>query len=254
MNTNLESTNSYLRSYRGPEPPSVSSRIRPTITITRDAGAGGVTVARLLAEKLEKRLPDANVPWAVFEDNIVHQVLQEHGLPQRLEMFMQEDAIPTITDVIEDVLGLHPPSAELAEHTAETLFRLAVRGHAILVGRGAHIVSAPLKHAFHVKLTAPLPERITRVERYYNIGYQEARTFVARVDRARRRYLRKHFKTPLDNPLAFHLTINTGSVSCEEAADLITEIVVRRTHAHHHHAAAGETAATHTPKPQPSLS
>ena len=45
-------------------------------------------------------------------------------------------------------------------------------------------------------------------------------------DRVRARYLKKYFDTDLNDPLLYHLTINTDLVSHDEAAGLIAEAVL----------------------------
>ncbi|HVV72057.1 MAG TPA: hypothetical protein VHI52_11275, partial [Verrucomicrobiae bacterium] len=45
-------------------------------------------------------------------------------------------------------------------------------------------------------------------------------------DLGRGRYLKKYFKESIDDPLLYHLVINTDLVSHEEAAEMIAEAVV----------------------------
>ena len=53
------------------------------ITISREASAGGITIAELLAQRLTaaERTPDTS-PWAVFDANLAKQVLEDHKLPR----------------------------------------------------------------------------------------------------------------------------------------------------------------------------
>ena len=105
------------------------------------------------------KTPDG-IPWAVFDANLAKQVLEDHKLPANLERFMTEDARLPVEAIVEEVLRLHPSAWTLVEHTTQTILRLAGLGHAILVGRGASVITARLPNVFHVRLVAPLATRI----------------------------------------------------------------------------------------------
>jgi hypothetical protein len=135
--------------------------LRPTITISRETGAGATTVGNLVAEILEKREGGALGPWAVFNRNLVQKVLEDHDLPKRIEEFIIEDRKSIISDTVEDLLGLHPPTTTLVGHMIETILRLGSAGGVVLVGRGSHIITAELPNALHVRIIAPM-ERMLR--------------------------------------------------------------------------------------------
>jgi cytidylate kinase-like protein len=107
----------------------------PAITISRETGAGAITIGDLVAKILDDRCPGSpKVPWAVFERNLAEKVLQEHNLPATLERFMREDTTFPLNDAVDELLGLHPSSRTLVEHTTQTIRRLAFMGNVILVG------------------------------------------------------------------------------------------------------------------------
>ena len=63
-----------------------------TITISREAGAGGTMIAGMVADRLTAAgSPSSSTPWAVFDSNLAKQVLEDHKLSPRLEAFMTED-------------------------------------------------------------------------------------------------------------------------------------------------------------------
>src|SRR3974390_1305570 len=112
---------------------------RRVITISRQAGSGGHTVAEKLRQVLQAKEPQDACPWAVFDRNLVEKVLAEHKLPASLAKFMTEDRISEMADTIDELFGLHPPSWILVRQTAETILHLAELGNVILIGRGANV-------------------------------------------------------------------------------------------------------------------
>jgi cytidylate kinase len=213
-------------------PPARDRSVLPAVAISRETGAGAVTIGQLVAEYLmSKQDRNARYPWAVFDRDMVKKVLEDHKLPEALEKYMPEDAMRRVHDYLEDMCGVHPPSSTLVEHTNHTILKLAMAGNVILVGRGAHLITAHLPHVFHVRLVAPLEFRIRHSEKYYHLNHQEAADYVRNGDRAKVRYLRRNFESQIHSPLQFHITINTGLSGFTEIARLIGDAVLNmRTH------------------------
>jgi len=78
-----------------------------------------------------------------------------------------------------------------------------------------------------VRLVAPLEKRIEHVHEFYNMSRREARAFCLREDLGRHRYLKKYFNADIDNPLLYHMVINTGLVSYVDAAQSIADAALR---------------------------
>lgn len=196
------------------------------VTISRETGAGGVTIGRLLADHLEMRTRGKAGSWAVFDRNLVARVLQDHALQRRLSDYMPEDSVSSFRDAFEEVIGLHPSSWTLNHKIQMTIFRLATMGNSIIVGRGGNIITRRLKHVLHVRLIAPLEQRIKQASAFHSLTAQEAARFVRRTDRARARYVRDYFHTAVDDPLQYHLLINTGPLTYDKVARIIADALL----------------------------
>ena len=198
------------------------------ITVSREAGAGGIIIAELLAKRLtaiEKTA--ATSPWAVFDANLAKQVLEDHKLPPELERFITEDTRLPIEEIVEEVLGLHPSAWRLVQHTTKTILRLAGLGRAILVGRGASVITARLLNVFHVRLVAPLATRIRRAAEYYHLSEAEADRLVMERDQARRGYLRRYLNAEIDDPTLYDVTLNTGRLGFAGSAEAIEQLALQ---------------------------
>ncbi len=200
----------------------------PAVTISRQAGAGGIPIANQLATWLEEQAPKASVPWTVFHKNLVQRVLEDHNLPGRLAQFMPEDKVSGIADAVEEILGLHPSSWSLVRQTTETVLRLAELGNVILVGRGANVITAHVKHVFHVRLVGSLDQRAARIREHLQISPGAALAYIRREDAGRKRYLRRYLHADIDDPALYHLTLNTDWLTFEEAAELLGRAVLRK--------------------------
>ena len=200
----------------------------PAVTISRETGAGGVSIAGKLADYLQNSAPRPGAPWTVFDRNLVERVLEDHHLPKRIAQYMQEARVSELQNMVEDVLGLHPDAWTLVHQVAETVLQLAELGNVIIVGRGAHVITSRLENVLHVRLVAPVEHRVRVVCRYYNLDEVAARKFIEEQDRGRNGYVKKYLGRNIEDPLQYHLVLNTGWLDFEEAARLIGETVIHR--------------------------
>jgi Cytidylate kinase-like family len=160
--SSLDSLRRYLQiqlaiPVHGREPP------QPSITISREAGAGAITIATMLADRLNesKKHSDKSLSWTVFDRNLASQVLIDHKLPLNLEKFIVEDARLPVDSIVEELLGLHPTPWTFVQQTTKTILRLVSWGRVIVVGRrGAEVVTKRLPYVFHVRLVASFEQRV----------------------------------------------------------------------------------------------
>jgi len=196
------------------------------VTISRQAGCGALAVAEKLANYLQAHgAPNATL-WTVFDRNLIDKVLEDHGLPAYLAKYLPEDRVSEFADLIADVFGVHPSSKTVVQKTAETVRKLASAGSVILIGRGATVVTAQMPDVLHVRLIAPLEKRIQHCIEAYQMTREEARKFCPSEDDARRRYMKKYFGVEVEDPLLYHMIINTGLVSYADAARIIGDAVL----------------------------
>jgi cytidylate kinase len=199
---------------------------RRLVTLSRQAGSGAHAVAEKLAEYLEEVAPREGCHWTIFDRNLVDKMLEDHHLPSRLARFMPEDRISQLSDMIDELFGLHPQSEVLVKQFCETVLRLAELGNVILIGRGAHLITQKLTGAIHVRLVGSLERRIARVQAGLGLGRNEALHQIEAEDSGRERYLKKYFKRDIDDPMLYHMVLNTDRISTDLAARLIGDCLV----------------------------
>jgi cytidylate kinase len=195
----------------------------PSITISAQTGAGANEIGRQLAVILQFREPVGGAPWTVFDRQLAEKALEEHQLPKSLAKRMPEDRRSYLDDVLDEMVGLRPPSWELIPKLAQTVMHLADAGHVILIGRGASFITGGMPNVFHVRLIASLEKRIARVQQRENLSPKEAARFIARADRGRERYVKAYFRAHIKDDLHYHLVVNTDRVPLPSAAELIAQ-------------------------------
>lgn len=217
INCNLQSPHQFASTPQ-------NSRLPRAVTISRQAGCGALLVAEKLAALLQKESPGNAPPWTVFDHNLMETVMQDHNLPARIAQFIPEDRMTELQDISEELFGLRPGSWAVVQQTSETILRLVEMGRVIIIGRGSNLVTARLPGVLHVRLVAPLEQRVQHVHEFHEMTKPKAREFCRREDRGRERYVKKYFNADVSDPLLYHLTINTGIVGYDQAAELIMSL------------------------------
>jgi hypothetical protein len=221
----LEKCRSYVLSQllveRRPEPARGTTSPGPAITIAHQTGSGAHDIAERLTGLLQADEPEGAAQWTAFDRQLVEKVLEEHHLPKALSVFVPEDRRSYVEVIMEELLGMHPPSWVMVPQIAETVLHLAGAGHVILVGRGANFITARMPNVFHVHLIAPLPTRIERLRRSNDLTPAEAAKLIKKEDRGSGRYAKTHFHASVDDDSLYHLVINTDRMSSTDAAQLI---------------------------------
>jgi cytidylate kinase len=198
------------------------------ITISRQSGCGAHVVTEKLAAYLQAHSPKDAAPWTVFDRNLVERVLEDHHLPKRIASHMPEDRVSQINDIIGELFCERPALSTLVQKTSETILHLAELGNAIILGRGANIITARLPHVLHVRLIGSLERRIEQMQQFEKLDRKEAARRIHDQDHGRQRYVKEHFGKDANDPLLYHLIINTDLVSADDAARIIADLALNR--------------------------
>ncbi len=193
----------------------------PAVTISGQTGSGARELAKQLTSVLQGAEPKGAPPWTIFDRQLVERMLEEHHLPRHLAKFMPEDGRSYLDDVLDEMVGLRPPSWELIPKLIQSVLHLADAGYVILVGRGAAFITGQLPKVFHVRLIASLPKRIERVQKLEKLSEREAARLIAKTDRGRDRFLRAYFHAHVDDESLYDIVVNTDRVPLPKAAELI---------------------------------
>jgi len=200
----------------------------PCITMSRQTGAGADKVSDSLVKFFESFRKENAPQWTVFDKNLIEKVLEDYNLPHQLAEVMEEKKYSAIISMANELLGGQPGIWDLVHKTTRTILQLAQTGNVIIIGRGGNVITARLKNAFHVRLVASMEDRIKHVQEYYQLEKAKAVEFIKKDDIARKNYLMNYFNKNIDDPLLYHITINTTILPYEEAAQLIAKFVVQR--------------------------
>jgi len=103
------------------------------------------------------------------------------------------------------------------------IWELAARDNVVLSGRGSAFALRPVRHALRVKITAPEPLRVSRVQERQGITADAAAQGVRQNDRERAARVKSLYQMDWDDPLVYDLVINTEGLAVPEGAQIIQQ-------------------------------
>jgi CMP/dCMP kinase len=194
------------------------------VTISREYGSGGGEVARRLAGRLG---------WHLVDHEVVMDVARALGVSEA-EAEAHDEHADRLASRILLSLGIVPSTAPaplpvqltMDQPAYDEARRLAVEGaikagHAVIVGRGSQVLLASRRDVLHVRIIAPLDQRIRYVMQREGLDHAAAQRRIQAKDRDRANFLMSaHRKNPADARL-YDLVVNTGVLHLDNAVDLV---------------------------------
>src|SRR5262249_1106184 len=162
-----------------------------TITLAREAGTLGTSVAREVGQRLG---------WPVYDHELLELIASEMGLRTSLLESVDERQVSWLLEMIEG-FTTRPGAGEGAyvHHLIQTILALGAHGECVSVGGGAGFI-LPAKLTLRVRLVAPLPERIAVLGERLGLSRAEAARKVKTMGRERVKFVRDHFLKDPTNP------------------------------------------------------
>lgn len=215
------------------------------ITLSRELGSGGDRIATLVAERLGLGLVDrerlyraavaAGVSEAALleleysaEQTLVARILRSLRSvpPTPTEARERVAFVPPLTSPLAGIFSpVLPPAsiaiAELVKMLNQVIERRAGEGNVLFLGQGTQVLLREHAGALHVRIVAPLEQRIATLQAREELSKTAALRKVRASDRARAEYVRRFHNARWNDPRLYHLVINTAFMPISVAVDVI---------------------------------
>jgi cytidylate kinase len=205
---------------------SARPRIRPFVTISRQSGAGGHSLAKALIEDLHQQ-PDKELfgDWEMFDQKLVAMVSDDPDLRVSVEALLGEEYRRASDDFFRQLFTATTHQDIVMDRVFRLVRILAEVGKAVIVGRAGSQVTRGLGPSVSVRLVAPEERRIERMMALHQVGEREAKDLIAKSDSGRARLLKRHFRVDIDSPYLYDVTWNTAEVSFEAISASIIAVL-----------------------------
>ncbi len=118
-------------------------------------------------------------------------------------------------------------NASIVSTVKEVLLDEAAAGPIVAVGHGTQCIFKDRRDALHLRLVAPLEQRVEAAIKRLNLDKDAARKHVRQADDDRAEYLRYVHGIDSTDAVHYDLVINTRGISIDDSVDLIMSIVGR---------------------------
>ena len=192
---------------------------QPTICISREYGARGAAMGRVVAERLGFRF---------YAQELIHDIAEAADVRQQVVESLDERVQDGISELISSLIkrGVFAPSDYL-RNLSKVVLTLANHGKGVIIGRGAHFI-LDVDTTLRVRVIAPLPTRIARIVERDGLSEGQARGVILRIDAERAAFHKQHYGADAGDPVNYDLVINAGTLGLEGGADATVRAFERR--------------------------
>lgn len=184
------------------------------VCISREAGAGGGTIARLVGTRLKWKVYDRELLDAIAQGMEV-SAEEVRGLDELAPSLIQDWFLPLREEYYA------PQEAYLA-HLATFVESIGRAGESVLVGRGANFM-LPRAETLAVRIVAPLKWRAQRLSGRMGVSLRTARRAAKDLDRRSLKFARTMFRADAGDPHHYDLVLDSQGLGL----NIATEVIVR---------------------------
>jgi cytidylate kinase len=198
------------------------------LTVSRQFGAGGKTLADRVAQRLG---------YTVASEAIIEQLAESARIsPEGITDLDAEQgwSSPPASGIL--AAGrfverlLHPQRQFMdgqvyVQLLQEIVPKIAEKGDTVIVGRGAQFILHDFPDTYHLLLVAGEPDRIRFMIDHYNLLLPKSRRIVRRQARRRQRLMQLFDQDAFDRPGNYDLVLNMSKLTLECAVDMVCSLV-----------------------------
>lgn len=202
-------------SERASSPKEPVARFR-NVCVSREAGAGGGTIARLVGTRLD---------WKVYDHELLEAIAHGMQIPTEEARQYDELAPSLVQDWLLPLREEHyAPQEAYLDHLAKLVESIGKAGESVLVGRGAgHLL--PRGETLCVRVVAPLKFRAKNLAARLGVSQRTARKAAVDRDRRAAKFVRTLHRVDIDDPHQYDLVLDSHGLGLTIAVDLIVRAV-----------------------------
>ncbi len=198
------------------------------LTISRQFGAGGWTLSKNIAEKLD---------YQFVSESIVNKMAKEANVSPEWIKSVEKHAGDWLMRFTSKLVSSSFIDRHVGEERSDfdenkyVLFledlikRIAERDNVVFLGRGSQFILQDNQNAIKILLVADMEDRIRFIEDIWNINRKEAKKAILKREKMRDAF-QKYFDQRHPNSLSlYNLIINISKTSLEQAEDIIVWLV-----------------------------
>ncbi|GAB1405375.1 MAG: cytidylate kinase-like family protein [Lentimicrobiaceae bacterium] len=198
----------------------------PFITISREHGCQGNTLAHMLHDALAKQ----NHVWDIVNKEILHETARELNVSADHVRKVAAGLDRTIIDEIINSFSVkyYKSDRKIRRTIAMVVETSAQAGNVIIVGRGGAAITRNMTSGIHIRLTAPISYRLGNLIESKGLSREEAFALLSKVDLKRYKFQRDFTKVGGDTNELFDISFDCSRVKHEEIIKMIMALLKER--------------------------
>jgi cytidylate kinase len=186
------------------------------ICISRETGAGGGAIARMVGQQLG---------WKVYDHELLEAIAHRMQLPVDDVRSFDELAPSAVQDWLLPLREeYYAPQEAYLDHLAKLIEAIGRAGESVLVGRGAGFM-LPRETTLSVRIIAPLRIRALRLAERMGVSVRTARRAAKDLDRRRSQFDRTMHRMASGDPHNYDMVLDSDSLGLDIAALAIVRAV-----------------------------
>jgi len=189
----------------------------PVITISRECGCSGRLFAEKLTGEINDKINEPEKSWKWVSKEVLNLASEELKiLPAQMSQLLKAEEKNFLDEIVASFTDKYYVHDTKVKKVIEEVIRsLAVRGKAVLLGRGSEVLSHDIPLSLHIRLFAPLEWRISIMSERMKISPQEAKKTILKIDEQRTKF-RDAYLDKKQNIVLYDIEFNCAKFSIKE--------------------------------------
>ncbi len=201
--------------------PEVSER-NFVLTVSHEYGSGGRTIAKRIAHELDLPYYDTEIiKMASEQSDFAEEYLKEH------EEKISSTALYRLFDWYTASMPMdqHPVQKQIFQLESRVIGEIAAKDSCVIVGRLANYVLKNHKNALHIFITADEKDRVERVMRKEEIGYEDALEKIREFAQDRRNHCEEFSNMEWGNGMNYDITVKSNRYGVDRTAAILIQLI-----------------------------
>ena len=202
---------------------------RNVVTVSKQVGSRGTEFALRLSEALGFTYLDKNTLFSYAKeigvgegeitdfsedsykiDSLLNRILGRRRLVTSAYKAKENESISKVVDEEKNI-----------EMVTTVIYSLAAKGRIVIVGRGGQAILKNKTNVLHVRIVAPLDFRVEYLMMDRGVTRDEALRTIEDSDRAQSEFLQRFYGIDGNDPVNYHIVLNTANINIEMAVKAI---------------------------------
>jgi len=194
---------------------------RPCITISREYGCEGYSVAERLRELMMKKTGDE---WILIDKAILEEVARRHNISEEILQTLGEN-----NRILDEILATFSPRWKSDQEYFTLLSRhvvaLAEQGNVIIVELGGAVITRHFEHSYHFRVYGSDRFKTATLACRLNLETEEAEILMKRKQKALEHFTRDFLNHNDHDPALYDIQFNNDRCNPEKIAQIIAGYV-----------------------------